>query len=321
MAKKKAAVLIKENIHPRSQHRGAYDFDALIESVPSFSTFVRPNKHGNTSIDFGDPAAVKALNAALLRHHYDVVDWDLPADYLCPAVPGRADYIHHLADMLASFDNNQIPKGPKIKGLDIGVGANCIYPLVANKEYGWTFVATDIDTQALKNVSVIIAKNPQLKDVIECRLQQNEKQIIRKMIWKDDYFDFTVCNPPYYESAEQAAAANLKKSNNLKKTNEKTSVSNFGGKNKELWCEGGELYFVLRMIKESKNYKNNCFLFSSLISNKLHLEHLTDELKRVGATHHEIISMSQGHKASRILAWTFLTEKARSIWINHRWAK
>ena len=44
-----------------------------------------------------------------------------------------------------------IPTGTQIRCLDIGVGANCVYPIIAKKEYGWAFVGVDIDTQALSS--------------------------------------------------------------------------------------------------------------------------------------------------------------------------
>jgi 23S rRNA (adenine1618-N6)-methyltransferase len=41
----------------------------------------------------------------------------------------------------------------------IGIGANCIYPIIGNAEY-WSFVGTDIDEKAIENCSTIIEANP-----------------------------------------------------------------------------------------------------------------------------------------------------------------
>jgi 23S rRNA (adenine1618-N6)-methyltransferase len=43
-----------------------------------------------------------------------------------PSIPGRADYIHYIADLLAESNNGIIPRSWD-QGLDIGIGANCIY--------------------------------------------------------------------------------------------------------------------------------------------------------------------------------------------------
>ncbi|MEI8048680.1 MAG: RlmF-related methyltransferase, partial [Bacteroidota bacterium] len=139
----------KSKMHPRNKHRERYDFKQLIGSCPELAEFVRPNVYDDDSIDFFDPEAVKMLNKALLKHYYDLGYWDIPKNYLCPPIPGRADYIHHIADLLGSKNKGQIPTGEKIKCLDIGVGANCVYPVIGNKEYGWSFIGCDIDAVSI----------------------------------------------------------------------------------------------------------------------------------------------------------------------------
>jgi 23S rRNA A1618 N6-methylase RlmF len=52
--------------------------------------------------------------------------------------PGRLDYIHYIADLLQKQQRYH-PKGHTVQGLDIGIGANCIYPIIGNAEYGWSF--------------------------------------------------------------------------------------------------------------------------------------------------------------------------------------
>jgi 23S rRNA (adenine1618-N6)-methyltransferase len=59
--------------------------------------------------------------------------------------------------------------------LDIGIGANCIYP-IGNAEYGWSFVGTDIE-KAIENCSTIIEANPKLVDFISLQ-QQTEARFI-----------------------------------------------------------------------------------------------------------------------------------------------
>jgi 23S rRNA (adenine1618-N6)-methyltransferase len=90
----------KNELHPRNAHNERYDFDALINSCGELREFVAPNKYGDQSVNFSDPLAVKTLNKALLKHFYGIGYWDLPNSYLCPPIPGRADYIHYIADLL-----------------------------------------------------------------------------------------------------------------------------------------------------------------------------------------------------------------------------
>jgi hypothetical protein len=90
----------KTGLHPRNRFREGYDFTALIAVSPALKAFVKPNAYGDDSIDYADPLAVKALNQALLRQAYGLPHWDIPAGYLCPPIPGRSDYLHHLADLI-----------------------------------------------------------------------------------------------------------------------------------------------------------------------------------------------------------------------------
>ena len=149
----------KSRFHQRSLHRERYDFNKLTEAHPELKSFVKENKYGDESVDFFDPMAVRALNTALLKHFYFIKHWEIPPEYLCPPVPGRADYIHHMADLLAGSNYGKIPRGDKIKCLDIGVGASLIYPIVANKLYGWSSTGSDIDQLALDSAQAIIKKN------------------------------------------------------------------------------------------------------------------------------------------------------------------
>ncbi len=122
-------------LHPRNRHQGRYDFAALIAVEPRLKAFVIINPYGKQSIDFANPAAVRVFNAALLKQLYGIKDWQIPEGYLCPPVPGRADYIHGLADLLASDAKGVIPRGAGFTALDVGTGANCIYPLLGQHDY------------------------------------------------------------------------------------------------------------------------------------------------------------------------------------------
>ncbi len=191
------------------------------------------------------------LNAALLKYFYGIENWQIPKGYLCPPVPGRADYIHYMADLLEDSVHQNFADGKPIKCLDVGVGANCIYPIIGNKEYGWSFVGSDIDPVALESAARIVESNPGLSENIELRLQKNPTNIFREIIRDNERFSLTICNPPFHSSPEEANQAALRKLRNLKGIKSTVSKLNFGGQSGELWCEGGEKAFVLKMIFES----------------------------------------------------------------------
>jgi len=295
----------KPGLHPRNRHRERYDFGALVQSCPNLAPFVIQNPYQDDSIDFFNPEAVKMLNKALLKYFYLIDYWDIPEGYLCPPVPGRADYLHHAADLMAQGNKGKIPVGNEIRCLDIGVGANCIYPLIGNRSYGWSFVGTDIDPVAIGNANTIISQNPLLHDTIEIRLQKNAGNIFIGVMQPNEHFDLTICNPPFHPSAAEAMKGSIRKISNLKGRKIIRPILNFGGQNSELWCEGGEEQFVIQMIKESRQLSTSCTWFTTLISKSEHLATVYHALKMAEAGEVKTIPMTQGNKSGRIVAWNF----------------
>lgn len=307
----------KENLHPRNKHRLGYDFKQLISCLPELSKFVFINKYTTQTIDFANPNAVKALNKALLKHYYSISNWEIPENYLCPPIPGRADYIHYIADLLASSNDGIIPKGEQMSCLDIGVGANCVYPIIGSYEYGWSFVGSDIDAKAIESAKKIIQIN-NLK-IIEIRKQRYFESIFEGIIKADELFDVTICNPPFHSSYAESQENTKRKIKNLNPGKKQKTILNFGGQSNELWCKGGEKEFISNMIKESSLYRDSCFWFTSLVSKSERLPDIYSELAKVDTFEVKTIEMKQGNKISRLVAWTFLNPEQQNQWRIKRW--
>ncbi len=316
---KKTTATPKTALHPRNRHRDQYDFPALIVACPELEKYVKPTAYGNISIDFANPKAVKWLNKALLKKCYSLEYWDIPADYLCPPIPGRADYMHHIAELLGTSAEGRIPLGNKIKCMDIGVGASCIYPIIGNKEYGWSFIGSDIDAVALESARKILTYNHFLQRNIELRQQENPKDIFHGIMLRTEPIDIAICNPPFHASKEDAVEGTLRKMSSLKNKKITTPVLNFGGQSNELWCDGGEVRFILDMIRQSKQFSTNCMWYTTLVSKQSHLEVLKTALKAAGAYKIKVLEMGQGTKASRILAWSYLNKTQQQKWVQTRW--
>ncbi len=264
-----------------------------------------PSPAGRDTIDFSVPAAVTALNQALLKHHYGVTHWELPPGHLCPPIPSRADYVHHLADLLAGGNARRIPRGSSVTILDIGVGANCVYPIIGVAEYGWRFVGTDIDPVAVAWARQLVAANPNLAGLVECRLQPSPAIIFRGIVKPGETFAASLCNPPFHVSAAEAAAGTLRKLRNLHGASRSKPERNFGGQSTELWTAGGEAAFVQRMITESAATPEMCGWFTTLVSKRENLPAIHRALDRLKATDVRVIDLSHGQKKTRIVAWRF----------------
>lgn len=291
----------KNPLHPRNRHRGRYDFAALIATHPALAEFVAVNQYGDESVDFANPAAVRMLNQALLHHFYQIAHWTIPAGFLCPPIPGRADYLHYLADLLAE-DNKAVPPR-NINVLDIGCGANCIYPLIGQYEYGWRFTGSEVNEEAMRSASAIVAANAGLNRTVPLRRQKDPQAIFNGIIHKNDYYQAVICNPPFHASADDAQQGSRRKVRKLGL--DSRAPLNFGGQQAELWCDGGEKAFISRMITESVLFARQCIWFTSLVSRKENLPEIWRALEQVGATAVRTINMAQGQKQSRFVAWTF----------------
>lgn len=318
MTDKKNHPKVKSILHPRNEHRSRYDFPALIEMHPNLKDFVKPNKYGDDSIDFSDAAAIKCLNTALLKKHYQIDFWDIPEGYLVPPIPGRADYLHYAADLITSSNFGRMPE--HVSALDLGVGASCIYPIIGVQENGWTFIGSDIDAKSIEASQKIADKNTVLKKKIDLRLQSNPNNKLKGILKKGEQIDLLICNPPFHASLEAANAGSRRKLSNLNKKRIDKIEHNFGGQNGELWCEGGEIQFIKSLIDEGKEFGKSCFWFTTLIAKRNHEEILVRFMKKAGATDVKIILLGQGNKTSRIIAWTFLNSQEQKEWRKVRWS-
>jgi 23S rRNA (adenine1618-N6)-methyltransferase len=308
----------KPGLHPRNRFRQGYDFVHLAQVHPPLAAFVTSHHDGRPSIDYADAQAVKALNKALLMDAYKLEYWDIPDGYLCPPIPGRSDYIHNLADLLALSNRKAIPKGEHVAVLDVGTGANVIYPIIGVHEYGWSFVGSDVDSTALSSAEKIMRDNAAMRDRFELRLQPDRKHVLDGLILKTDQFDVTMCNPPFFGSEQESQKAGLRKFRNLGKREPERDIRNFGGSESELWIEGGELAFVTKLIKESRNYRSQVLWFTSLVSKKENLPTIYNVFDEVEAVQIKTIHMSQGLKSSRFVAWSYLNAEQQEIWAKHR---
>ena len=248
------------NLHRNNRHKNGYDFTLLCQTYPALQQFIRNNKFNNQpTIDFSNSDAVVALNAAILAKDYQIKYWQIPKGYLCPPIPGRVDYIHHLAELLENSLNNKKVKQhlhqlnlmeSSISAVDIGTGASCIYPILGQREYNWRFVASDIDPTSVQAASDIIKKNKGLSQAITCRLQPNVESIFKDIIQKDEFYHLTLCNPPFHASVEEAAAGTQRKNKNLKGKKAVETIKNLFST-----ChshESGNLIYSIYYVSEEK---------------------------------------------------------------------
>ncbi|SDB37120.1 23S rRNA (adenine1618-N6)-methyltransferase [Flavobacteriaceae bacterium MAR_2010_188] len=290
-------------MHPKNPYSDRYDIKGLAKHYPSLKEHIILNPDGQQTIDFSSSLSVFELNKAILLKDFDLEEYQLPTGYLIPPIPGRLDYLLHLKEFL--IEKFKIKKDSEIKGLDIGSGANGIYCILAAQYFNWNMVGAESDARAVEIANNNINGNKRLKDRVEIRLQKDKSFLFKNIIQPDEQFDFSICNPPFHSSKEEALKGSFKKIRNLGGTATDQDISlNFEGQANELWCNGGESLFIKRMIKESVSYKSQVKVFSSLVSKSENLPKIEKQLRKI-KSQHQIIPMEQGNKKSRIVLWWF----------------
>ena len=297
---------IKTNLHPKNKNREQYKIEELLLVIPELKDHIKKNKLGEDSIHFSDPVAIKLLNKALLSHYYGIQKWEFPDTNLCPPIPGRADYIHYMSDLLNNNDN--------ITCLDIGVGASCIYPILGVSEYNWNFIASEVNTEAITIAKKIIKDNPSLKGKVKFRIQKDENNIFKGIIKPKDKIDLSICNPPFHSSKKEALKGSMRKIRNLSGERSKKIQLNFSGVANELIYKGGEYQFIKNMIEESVLYSKNCLWFSSLVSKEKNLKSIYKLLEDIKAKEVKTLNIGTSNKKSRIVVWTFQTKEEQKNW-------
>ncbi|KAK2078875.1 hypothetical protein QBZ16_002565 [Prototheca wickerhamii] len=309
------------------------DFAALAGQYPALQPFVLQRRPGaRPTIDFGDPRACAALTTALLAHDFGI-RWSLPEGHLIPPLTGRSNYIHWLQDLL----DLSSPKGQPIRGLDIGTGANLIYPLLGARLCGWAFVGSDVSRGALAAAAKLREANLELADRIELRHVPMQPEQLRFFDGEggsdavggthqtdcrdgalvpsadndiqgvgtgilsgairngDPLFAFSMCNPPFFESMEEAGL---------------NPATGFGGTELEMVYPGGEAAFVLAMARDSTTVNRRVHWFTTMVGKKATLKSLRAALHTLGVRALRTTEFSQGRTSRWAVAWSWLVPEA-----------
>ena len=291
-------------MHPHNPYINSYNLKYLADNYPTLKDHLILNPLGKETIDFSNPQAVYTLNKALLLTDFGLEAYNLPLGYLIPPIPGRLDYLLQLRDFLADVFEKDM--NSELHGLDIGTGANGIYCILGTQHFNWTMVGTESDSKAVEIAKSNISRTKTLQEKVVIRHQKTKGFLFRNCIDSHEQFDFTVCNPPFHSSRDEAIKGSIRKLKNLGVATRNDGFSlNFQGQANELWCNGGEALFVKRLIKESILFKDQVRVFTSLVAKKDNLPKIEKQLSKVKATY-QIIPMTQGHKKSRFIAWWFV---------------
>ncbi|XP_062887904.1 RNA N6-adenosine-methyltransferase mettl16 [Mobula hypostoma] len=286
---------LNKSMHPRNRYKDKPpDFSYLASKYKEFQQHVHTSLTGKVSLNFKDPEAVRALTCTLLKEDFGLTI-DIPLERLIPTVPLRLNYIHWVEDLIGS----DISKSELIRGIDIGTGASCIYPLLGATMNGWFFLATEVDDMcfdyAMKNV-----EQNNLSDLIKV-VKVPQKTLLMDALKEESeiVYDFCMCNPPFFANQMEAKGVNSRNP-----SRPPPSSVNTGGIT-EIMAEGGELEFVKRIIHDSLQLKKRLRWYSCMLGKKCSLVPLKEELRQQGVPKVTHTEFCQGRTMRWALAWSF----------------
>ncbi|XP_007177525.1 RNA N6-adenosine-methyltransferase METTL16 isoform X2 [Balaenoptera acutorostrata] len=265
---------LSKSMHARNRYKDKPpDFAYLASKYPDFQQHVQINLNGRVSLNFKDPEAVRALTCTLLREDFGL-SIDIPLERLIPTVPLRLNYIHWVEDLIGHQDSD---KSTLRRGIDIGTGASCIYPLLGTTLNGWYFLATEVDDMCFNYAKKNVEQN-NLSDLIKV-VKVPQKTLLMDALKEESeiIYDFCMCNPPFFANQLEAKGVN---SRNPRRP--PPSSVNTGGIT-EIMAEGGELEFVKRIIHDSLQLQKRLRWYSCMLGKKCSLAPLKEELRIQGS--------------------------------------
>ncbi|KAE8622665.1 hypothetical protein XENTR_v10005327 [Xenopus tropicalis] len=290
---------LNKSMHPRNRYKDKPpDFAYLASKYPEFKQHVNVNLAGRVSLNFKDPCAVRALTCTLLREDFGLTI-DIPLERLIPTVPLRLNYIHWVEDLINYHDSD---KTALRRGIDIGTGASCIYPLLGATLNGWYFLATEVDDICYNYAKKNVEQN-NLSDLIKV-VKVPQKTLLMDALKEESeiIYDFCMCNPPFFANQLEAQGVNSRNPHRPP-----PSSVNTGGIT-EIMAEGGELEFVKRIIHDSLKLKKRLRWYSCMLGKKCSLAPLKEELRKQGVPRVAHTEFYQGRTMRWALAWSFYEE-------------
>lgn len=236
------------------------------------------------------------MTQALLQKDFSL-KVQLPTDRLCPPIPNRLNYILWIQDILDPFHS---ASAAAVRGIDVGTGASCIYPLLGCRiSPSWSFIATEIDPLSYDCASDNVASNG-LQSRIHLHKVVSREPILSPLLGSDA-FDFTMCNPPFYSSREEMEKSAAEK--------EFSPSAVCTGTDTEMITPGGESAFVRQMVTESLIYRTKCRWFTSMLGKLSSLTEVFNCLQENGVENYAITEFLQGQTRRWAIGWSFGDER------------
>lgn len=279
-------------MHPRNPYRGKDpNHEQLVDQFPELKQYLRPAKRKGDRPTLAlttNPAAAIAYNCALLKRDFGI-NWSIPVGRLCPPIASRVNYVLWVQDLIKLNRPKTQPSVDRVVGIDIGTGANAIYPLLGTAlDSTWHFVATDVDESALSLAKKNMEANPRLQRRIKLKRVSEDARVQAALPPGDGMIDFCMCNPPFFESALDVRIR---------------PDGSTAGTRSELVCQGGEEGFVSGIVRDSVKLGRRVRWYTSMFGKKASVKSTLKLIREAGFTNIATTQFLQGRTTRWGIAW------------------
>lgn len=291
------------------------------------------SRTGMSSSHSTDPALTSSptpLQWPTLPPSFAVAPHPSPSNSSLDCADRRLDYTLLCLDLLP-----HLPSPPRpVRALDIGTGHVAIYALLLHRLHpDASIIATELDPISLAHARATVTANGagEKVSVVEAPegrifpfstpkppiseeeafngsalLSEDKASSSTEPPDMDDYYAFTMCNPPFFASADDVAASRALKSAS-------PSAAPTAAINEEV-TEGGEEEFIGRMIDESAHpdARGRVGWYTSLVGRYESLRSLVPRVRAVTDNYY-VVSLRQASTARWVLIWGFGAERLPDV--------
>ncbi|KAF8972036.1 hypothetical protein BDZ97DRAFT_1650372 [Flammula alnicola] len=280
-------------MHARNPYREPPDFISLADAYEALQQhLISDSRSHRKTIDFKDAEGQRRLTEALMFRDFGV-KLHIPSNRLCPPVPNRMNYVLWIQDIVHAHREVLERRPRSIRGIDIGTGATAIYPFLACKlEQDWQFVATELDDESFESARANVSTNG-MDSRIDVRKASAKGDIFFPLEENvQTSFEFSMCNPPFYGSAQEVAESAQAKELPPSAVCTGTDIE-------MIYPDGGEAGFVGRMVDESERFQTRCKWYTSMLGKMFSVVSIVE------ITNYAITEFVQGQTRRWAIGWSF----------------
>ena len=214
-------------------------------------------------------------------------------------------WIQDLLDTTAENYRDRYDAEREVLGLDIGVGASAIYPLLAcSTRPGWRMAGTDVDALSMEWARRNVEGNG-LSKRVKLVMSRAEGKVVPLEVLGVEEVDFVMTNPPFYDSKADMLASYTNKA-------APPSAVCTGSEN-EMICPGGDVGFVSRILEESLVLRGRVRWYTAMLGKMSSLQQIVAKLKGHEINNFAVTCLQAGYKTKRwAVAWSFRDLRPRN---------